>query len=79
MALQADGKIMIGGNFTSFNGTSRYHIARLNADGTLDNSFNPGLGADGTVWAVAIRADGKILLGGEFTHFNNTEPLWTTC
>ena len=71
MALQADGKIVIGGNFTSFNGINRYHIARLNSDGTVDTSFNPGTGADGTVWAVSVRADGKIAIGGDFTHYNN--------
>ncbi|MFM9006926.1 MAG: delta-60 repeat domain-containing protein, partial [Flavobacteriales bacterium] len=45
-ALQTDGKIIIGGQFTSYNGTTRNSIARLNADGTLDASFNPGTGAN---------------------------------
>lgn len=70
MALQTDGKIVIGGNFTSFNGESRPHIARLNSDGTVDGSFNPGLGADGTVQAVAVNPeDGTILIGGSFTNY----------
>lgn len=70
MALQPDGKIVIGGNFTSFNGVNRYHIARLNADGSVDTSFNPGLGTDGKVWAVSLEADGKIFIGGEFSNYN---------
>lgn len=68
--LQADGKLIIGGAFTSFNGTNRNYIARLNADGTLDNMFNPGSGFDGHVHAIAIQPDGKIIVGGDFTTFN---------
>ena len=43
VALQADGKVLIGGEFTTVNGTARGHIARLNADGTLDTAFGNGL------------------------------------
>src|SRR5437868_333381 len=43
-AIQSDGKIIIGGGFSSYNGAARKLIARLNADGTLDGSFNPGTG-----------------------------------
>ncbi len=66
----ADGKVIIVGNFTMYNGTSRNHIARLNTNGTLDTTFNPGTGADADVKAVARQADGKILIGGTFTHYN---------
>jgi uncharacterized delta-60 repeat protein len=70
IALQPDGKILAGGQFTSLSpngGTAvtRNHIARLNADGTLDTSFNPN--ADNVVYTIALQADGKILVGGEFT------------
>ncbi len=44
---------------------TRNHIARLNADGTLDTGFNPN--ANGLVYAIAVQSDGKILLGGLFT------------
>jgi uncharacterized delta-60 repeat protein len=71
-ALQSDGKIIIGGNFTTYNGTSRNYIARLNADGTLDTTFNPGMGADSSVRNIAIQSDGKIVIGGEFTTYNGT-------
>ena len=67
LALQDDGKIIIGGNFTWFNGENRSHIARLNDDGTVDDSFNPGLGANGTVWAVAVEPSGQVVIAGEFT------------
>ena len=38
-SIQSDGKIIIGGWFTSYNGTASNYIARLNVDGTLDSSF----------------------------------------
>lgn len=70
IALQPNGKILISGQFTSFNTTNRSRIARLNADGSLDLSFDPGLGADGDVYAVALQPDGKVLIGGAFTKVN---------
>jgi uncharacterized repeat protein (TIGR01451 family)/uncharacterized delta-60 repeat protein len=68
------GKIVIGGDFTAINGVARNGIARMNADGTLDNSFNPGDGATNAVRAVAIQLDGRVLIGGSFTNFNG-RPL----
>ncbi|MBI5772005.1 MAG: immunoglobulin domain-containing protein [Verrucomicrobia bacterium] len=70
LARQSDGKLVVGGYFGSFNGQSRSFIARLNADGSLDASFNPGSGASGGVQAVAVGTDGKVVLGGDFTSFN---------
>jgi len=69
-SVQADGKIIIGGYFTSYNGTSRNRIARLNADGNLDVTFNPGTGANSCVNSTSVQADGKIIIGGVFTAFN---------
>lgn len=68
--LQADGKILIGGGFTNINGTSRRRIARLNSDGSLDTTFDPGTGAESDITAIAVQADGKILVGGSFIFFN---------
>ena len=72
MAVQADGKILLGGNFTTVNGTARNYIARLHADGSVDTSFDPGSGADTVVFSVAVQADDKILLGGNFTTVDGT-------
>lgn len=69
-AVQPDGKLIIGGGFTSVLGQPRNNIARLNADGTLDEGFNPN--ADDEVISVAVQADGQILLGGEFTTVGGT-------
>jgi hypothetical protein len=71
MAVQADGKVLLSGLFTTLqpNGaaapTTRNRIARVNADGTLDATFDPN--ANGEVDSVAVQADGKVLLGGQFT------------
>ena len=73
VAVQADGKILISGFFTQYNGTDRSYIARLNADGSLDTSFNPGSGPDRSVESVVVQADGKVLIGGEFTYYNGTD------
>ncbi|HVF73348.1 MAG TPA: Calx-beta domain-containing protein [Chthoniobacterales bacterium] len=71
MALQEDGKIALVGFFTSFNGVSRNRVARLNSNGSLDTTFNPGSGTTGIVNTVAIEpADGKILIGGSFLTYN---------
>ena len=72
LVLQPDGKVLVGGAFSDFNGTALNRIARLNADGSVDTSFNPGAGADGDVYALALQPDGKILLGGFFTTVDGT-------
>jgi uncharacterized delta-60 repeat protein len=72
LLVQPDGKVVTGGFFNSFNSTSRKNIARLNTDGTNDNTFNPGTGFDQQVNAVARQADGKLWVGGNFTTFNTT-------
>lgn len=71
-AIQNDGKIIIVGEFTTYNGVSRSKIARLNTDGSLDTSFDPGLGANSRILTVAIQSDGKILISGYFTNYNGT-------
>jgi uncharacterized delta-60 repeat protein len=70
LALQPDGNILIGGEFTTYNSTSRNHIARLSSTGSLDTTFDPGLGANGSVWALVLQGDGKIIIGGGFTSYN---------
>src|SRR5436190_1980755 len=66
LAAQPDGKIVIGGQFTSVLGVARNNLARLNADGTLDLTFDHN--ADISVVSIAVQADGKIVVGGGFTH-----------
>ncbi len=72
ISIQSDGKIIIGGFFTSYDGIARNHIARLNVDGSLDDTFNPGTGANGIVNATVIQSDGKIIIAGSFSSYNGT-------
>jgi len=60
-----NGQMVIGGAFTSFNGSARTYVARLNTDGSLDTSFAPSL--NGAVYAIACDPAGGIVLGGDFT------------
>lgn len=73
--IQPDGKILVGGGFTSYNGTPANKIIRLNSDGTVDGTFNIGTGFDLTVWAINLQSDGKILVGGDFTQYNGNSHL----
>ncbi len=67
--LQPDGKILVSGAFTTFNGIARSYIVRLNTDGSVDQSFNVTTNA--TQPAVcAVQPDGKVLIFGEFTMVN---------
>lgn len=70
--LQPDGKIIVAGNFTGYNGIPANHIIRLNNDGSADGTFNTGSGTDLEVNTLAIQADGKVLVGGSFTSFNGS-------
>jgi uncharacterized delta-60 repeat protein len=68
LALQADGAILVGGNFRSIGGQTRTAFARLYPNGALDTTFNPEISALfwPRVFDLAIQLDGKILLGGLF-------------
>lgn len=71
MVLQGDGKIVIGGSFTRVANTRRENLARLNADGSIDPTFDPGLGIPGGVGGVNLQTDGNILINGGFTALGN--------
>src|SRR6266568_595166 len=82
IAIQADGKILVGGDFSTLGGQPRNRLGRLNQDGTLDPVFNPApsnsvaailvqpdgkIVAAGAVKCFVLQSDGKILIGGAFT------------
>ncbi|HEY0944186.1 MAG TPA: delta-60 repeat domain-containing protein [Opitutaceae bacterium] len=79
IGVQSDGHIVIGGSFTTLtpNGaetaTTRNHLARLNADGTLDTAFNPN--ANDLVYTVLVRSDDSLLTGGAFTALQPDSPI----
>ena len=67
IALQADGRIVAGGEFTEINGTPARNLARFNADGTLDAAFTANAAVlGGYVREIQLQADGKIVVGGQF-------------
>jgi len=66
LVVQDDGKLIIGGGFTNYNGTAVANIARLNPDGSLDTNY---LGSGGSIGAMQRLADGKLLVGGHFSEF----------
>ncbi len=78
--LQPDGKMLVGGRFDRARGVAQTNLARLNADGTLDTSFEvsvvkspSGIGYEkGEVQTVLVQPDGKILIAGDFTSVNGT-------
>jgi len=68
---QANGQILIGGDFTSFDDVERINIARLNANGSRDDGFDPGTALDGPfpyVNSIAVQPGSKILVAGSFTN-----------
>ena len=69
LALQDDGKIIIGGNFGKYGGLSQEYLVRLNANGSKDDSFNIGKGFNGTVNSILIQTDGKVIVGGNFSFY----------
>jgi uncharacterized delta-60 repeat protein len=70
VALQDDGKIIVAGDFTIVAGVARNRIARLNPDGTLDPTFDPGAGPNNGINALLVDPNGKIVLGGRFENFS---------
>lgn len=77
IAIQSDGKILVGGTFTNYFTTGKNYLIRLNTDGTEDTVFSgnavwispttPRISS--TINSIAIQADGKILLGGAFQNY----------
>ena len=81
LAVQPDGKILVGGRFRNPRSSSHGGLMRLNADGSLDPSFEVGTGAQtvrpgpriaepGFVNRIVLQPDGQILVSGDFTEFD---------
>ena len=69
IAIQSDGKILVGGGFTTYKGVTNNRIIRLNSNGSIDSTFDNNIGFDSSVRSIAIQPDGKILCGGNFTTY----------
>ena len=72
VVLQSDSKIVAGGQFISYSGSSTNRIVRINTDGTLDTSFNVGTGLASTVYSLALQSDGKIICANGSTTYSGS-------
>ncbi len=77
LALQADGKVLVGGTFTSIASVTRNRLIRLNTNGTLDTDFSTAIGtaANGNVNSIVVEPDGNILVAGSITTWNGNSTL----
>jgi len=73
LVVQQDGRILVGGDFTSIGGLSNSYFARLNADGAVDTSFVQGGATDGSVNCLLQQPDRKVLVGGGFNRLLGVE------
>ena len=73
MVITKEGLIWIGGTFSNFDARVRHRVARLHADGSLDESFDPGVGPNDSVCALLPAEDGGVLIGGVFTQVNGVD------
>jgi uncharacterized delta-60 repeat protein len=65
VAIQKDNKILVGGEFTSYNGFATKNILRLNNDGSIDKTFQSDKTLSGYISSIAVQSDGKIIIGGD--------------
>jgi uncharacterized delta-60 repeat protein len=72
---QSDGKIVAGGDFTTYSGSTSNYIVRINSDGTKDTTFNVGTGFNASPAIIIQQSDGKLVVGGDFTTYSgSTSP-----
>jgi uncharacterized delta-60 repeat protein len=72
MVTQSDGKIIIGGFFSTYSGSTVGNIVRVNTNGTRDTTFNTGAGFNSTVTDIRVQSDGKIVAVGAFTSYSGS-------
>lgn len=66
-----DGRVWVGGNFTTFQGTPAVRLVRIFPNAQRDTTANTGAGADGRINVMRLLPDGKLLIGGLFVLYNN--------
>jgi hypothetical protein len=74
MAVQVDGKVLLGGEFGMVGVEARSGLARLLPDGSVDGAFQTGV--DGTVASLLVQSDGRILVGGMFGKIGTVDRPW---
>ena len=72
MHVDANQNIFVGGDFTTYNGSFRNDITKLDRYGHIDYSFKPGTGFNGSVMDIVTQPDGKVIVCGQFSSYNGT-------
>ncbi|HTY89437.1 MAG TPA: delta-60 repeat domain-containing protein [Candidatus Acidoferrum sp.] len=76
LAPQADGRLLAGGQFTTFNGVPAGEVVRLNPDGSVDTDFSASVtSGEPAVHSVAVQPDGRVLVGGMFAGINGVSRI----
>ena len=70
--IQPDGKIIVGGGFIAYSGSTQNRITRINTDGTIDTTFNIGTGFGAVIEALILQPDGKIVATGTYTSYSGS-------
>lgn len=73
IVVQGDGKILVGGYFSTYNGVPHPNLVRLNPDGSVDGGFTADV--DSSVATIVLQSDGKILIGGYFSAVNSASRI----
>jgi len=71
IAVQNDGKILVGGDFTTYQALTYNYLIRLNSNGSVDSGLSLGTGPDDTVNTIVLQTDQKILIAGEFDDYDS--------
>ena len=79
IALMENGRILIGGDFTSVEGAERGCVASIERDGDLDAAFDTSAGANGIVRQVVALPGGKCVVMGDFNNFAGHSRNGTVC
>src|SRR5439155_1413415 len=75
LAVQTNGNVVIAGQFTSYNTTNRHYIARVQTNGLVDATFDPGQGPDAFIHTIAVQPDGKSIIDGLCDSYNQTRRI----
>jgi uncharacterized delta-60 repeat protein len=66
----ANGQVAVGGSFSTYNGTTRLRLVRINSNGTIDTGFSVGTGLDNICYAIEEQSDSSLIVAGAFTTYN---------
>ena len=73
IAIQSDNKVIVSGQFSLYKNNAANNLARINTDGSFDNTFAIGTGFNGTIYSVAVQpSDDKVIVLGDFTSYNGS-------